>query len=412
MSFDTEADRWDWQAIVRGECEAELLDQLQSDCYTATSGNMAAGNRGNMLYRPIADELRVGRDQPRPVWPGNARFAVCLTHDVDQVSRRNLRMHWRRLKRQGGSLLRGFESRAWRGFQASASHLAKSLVRRGTDPLHCYERWLEIESEVEAKSTFLFLPGYYGSPHYTDGSYRYDDRIVFDGQRCRVDEMMREMHRRGWEVGLHASWNSSNDLDEMRHQKDQVEQAIDAQVVSVRHHHLHCDIRHTPRVHHKAGLRFDSSFGMNDNIGFRHGTSYPTRLVDMSSGEPLDLWEVPLAIQDRALVETLGGGSEELALDWARLLSRRVEDVGGVLTLLWHPECIQIDAWMNVYCRLLKLLKEQGAWFGTMNEIGEWWREHNHFETNLESDTSTAEHAQQRHQPLTQARSTRKEAVS
>lgn len=376
MILPRELESLDWQQIVRGDYEAKLLDHLQADCYHATSGLVAAGNVESKLYWPFVDMHRLKEGLTRPVWPNDASFAVCLTHDVDQVSKWNSTMHLRRLARQSKSLFRKFESRAWRGFQASALSLGRSAFHwTGDDPLHNYQHWLEIEAEVGAKSTFLFLPSHYGRQHYTDGNYRHQDVVQFDGQRCTVAEMMREIHVRGWEVGLHASWASFDDASEMSRQKEQIELAIDTSVQSVRHHHLHFDIRKTPRVHEQAGLQIDSSLGLNDNIGFRQGTCYPTQLHDLERNELLDVWEIPLCIQDRALVETLGRGSEELAMQWGELLAERVKAVGGVLTLLWHPECILIESWMSVYRNLLKVLKSKGAWFGTMAEILSHWRE-------------------------------------
>jgi hypothetical protein len=159
----------------------------------------------------------------------------------------------------------------------------------------------------------------------------------------------------------------------MRRQKEQVETAIGADVASVRHHHLHFDIRRTARVQHRAGLLFDSSLGFNDNIGFRCETSYPWRLRDMQTGQPQGVLELPLAIQDKCLMRTRAHGSEELALEWLARLAARVKHVGGLLTLLWHPESLHKPPYVAVYQRALTLLAEHDAWFGTMSEIGRWW---------------------------------------
>jgi len=47
-----------------------------------------------------------------------------------------------------------------------------------------------------------------------------------------------------------------------------------------------------------------------------------------------------------------------------------VEKVGGVLTLLWHPNQIINDDWWDLYLRILKYLKEKNAWFGSVREVG------------------------------------------
>lgn len=354
--------------------ELVLLDDYQCECYAATSAHLAYGNRLNPLYQPFVDQERCQQGAPVPQWPGEAPFAVCLTHDVDSVSAHAFRIHARRLLSSWRDARRSRDPRAWRTLQASLLKLTRGVVPRRRDPLHCYERWLQCEQEVGAHSTFLFLPERYGQNHYSNGGYRYDDRIRFDGSRCTVGEMMRELHQRGFEVGLHASWWSYNDAVEMRQQKEQIEETIDAPVVSVRQHNLHFDIRRTPAVQAAAGLRIDSSMGFNDNVGFRNGTAYPHLLTDPQTGHAHELLELPLIVQDKGLFRYLAGGSSELALDWMQLLIDRVRGVSGVLTLLWHPGLIAQPAYFELYRRILHRLADAGAWFGTMRDIDNWWR--------------------------------------
>jgi len=258
---------------------------------------------------------------------------------------------------------------------ASVMKLADALrPRSGRRAEGGHEVWMATEERVGAKSTVLFLPDQYGVPHYTDGGYRYTDKVWFDGEKCSVAEVMREIHRRGWEIGLHASWESGEHLEELKRQKEQVESALDAEIVSIRHHHLHFDIRRTPLLQWEAGFRYDSSLGFNDNIGFRNGTSHPWFLPGPNAGRDSSVIELPLVIQDKGLLESLCLGVEECALEWTELLAERVRSVGGVLTLLWHPRILQEHGGAEQYERTLKLLERKGAWFGTMAMIGAFWR--------------------------------------
>ncbi|MFH1924093.1 MAG: polysaccharide deacetylase family protein [Planctomycetota bacterium] len=364
----------DFGSTLPGHEEARLLDHTGQECYRATSANFSALRGEHPLYRPYLDEEHLRAGGPKPRWPNGASFAACLTHDVDFVASRNAQMHWRRIVSQGRYLYSRRDARAVRGLQASLFSFARALNPfQGSDPLHAYEQWLAMEAEVGAKSTFLFLPDRYARRHYTDGGYRYTDRIRFDGQKCSVAEMMREIHRQGWEIGLHASWRAYDCADEMKRQKEQVESAIDAPVESVRHHYLHFDIRRTPRVHHEAGLLVDSSLGFNDNIGFRYGTSYPWSLHDLEADTELPVLELPLIIQDKCLATILGCGSEELAMEWASKIVERVRAVGGVLTVLWHPGFLGQQLYENVYRHILGMLFAEGAYFATMRQIAEIW---------------------------------------
>ena len=76
--------------------ENSVLESHNLECYQATSSQLAFSNRLSPLYRPWRDELALARGATRPSWPNGAPFAVCLTHDVDNVSASNARMHLRR----------------------------------------------------------------------------------------------------------------------------------------------------------------------------------------------------------------------------------------------------------------------------------------------------------------------------
>jgi peptidoglycan/xylan/chitin deacetylase (PgdA/CDA1 family) len=203
--------------------------------------------------------------------------------------------------------------------------------------------------------------------------------VVFDNQECTVAEMMREIDRRGWEIGLHPSWYSFDDADELKRQKDALETALGREVVSIRQHYLHYDIRVTPRIHAEAGFKYDSTLGFNDNVGFRFGTCYPWHLFDLKAGKELPVTEVPLIIQDGAMLLPTKGMrlDEDIAFQYIVHIAEIVEKVSGVLTLLWHPDGIIEPSRWSLYLRTMKYLKQKNSWFASVREVGEWWKKTN-----------------------------------
>jgi len=184
--------------------------------------------------------------------------------------------------------------------------------------------------------------------------------------------MIREINSRGWEIGIHPSWYSYNDLDEMKRQKAALEEALGHDIVSIRQHFLHYDIRVTPRIHAEAGFKYDSTLGFNDNIGFRFGTCYPWKLYDLNAEKELPIVEVPLIIQEGAMLGRIKGMrlDEETSFQYIVQITESVEQVGGVLTLLWHPNAIIDPILWRLYHRTLKYLQQKHAWFGSVKEIG------------------------------------------
>jgi len=198
--------------------------------------------------------------------------------------------------------------------------------------------------------------------------------VVFDNHKCTVAETIQGIDRRGWEIGLHPSWYAFDDVDELKRQKEAIGKALGHEIVSIRQHYLHYDIRITPAVHSAAGFKYDSTLGFNDNVGFRFGTCYPWRLYDLKAEKQLPIMEIPLIIQDGALLHPNKGLrlDEETAFQYVVQIAEAVENVGGVLTLLWHPNSIIKPDWWNLYLRTLRYLQQKNVWFCSVREVGDY----------------------------------------
>jgi len=362
----------DYLSLLQGRYEAEHLPQDFSSDRAVPDFAFNFLNLLGLLYRPIVDEHHISKVGKKPTWPENKSFAVCLTHDVDIISLYSPFDKWKARKEQiknsehvmpiikhaicfGLDILRSIAS----------THRSKSI--------NCFERWLEIEKTVGAHSTFFFWPGWKNvkKHHFSDCLYDLSDKLTFESQKITIAELMREIDRRGWEIGLHASWYSFDDPDEMKRQKEALEKAVEREIVSVRQHYLHYDIRVTPRVQELAGFKFDSTLGFNDNVGFRFGTCHPWRLFDLKAERELSILEVPLIIQDGALLNQDRGMrlDAETAFRYIRQLTDAVKRVGGVLTLLWHPHYIMNPVWFDLYIHTLHYLQGENAWFASVQEI-------------------------------------------
>lgn len=361
-----------YQDLTSGKYEAQRLPvDLSPESPVPDYAFNVLTPRG-LLYRPVVDEHLLAQGMEKPKWPEAKPFAACLTHDVDAVSTFSLAPALRkRYIRYSTSSSLSERIISLAGFGVDLFRTVQH--RKKHDPLFCMERWLEMETRVNSHSTFFFWPGLdaVGKRHVSDCAYKLSDRIIFDGQSCTVAESIREISRRGWEIGLHASWYSYADVDELQRQKDALEKVTAQEIISVRQHYLHYDIRLTPRVHSNAGFKYDSTLGFNDNIGFRFGTCRPWQLCDPETEETLPIMEVPMIIQDTAMLDKHKGMrlDEETAFQYIQRLSRVVETVGGVLTLSWHPEYINCLPWKRLYVRTIEYLKERNACFGSVKEI-------------------------------------------
>src|SRR5690606_22808202 len=98
---------------------------------------------------------------------------------------------------------------------------------------------------------------------------------------------------------------------------------------------LRFDPMRTPAIHASLGFQVDSTLGFADHEGFRRGTCLPFQLYDLEAGEPLSIWEMPLAAMDSALFNRRGLDVAS-AVRASKRLSAICRRHGGVFVGLWH----------------------------------------------------------------------------
>ena len=362
----------------------EEVENPARDMWGNWDWQYSEAQRHGQLYVPSIDkaliELRELLDKTvcASPWPNNKRFAVCLTHDVDFVSRFSLS------HRSASQTLRGLRTskstplkKAVKLIQLGGQFSLQSLLRAGKDdPFWQYEKWLKLEDGFGFHSTFYFFPSPLSNVHEWDCSYQLTDVIKYQNVRMTVSEMIREIRKSGWEIGLHGSYHSALNQDSLVFQKKVIEDASGEPIISTRQHYLHYDARTTPKLQANAGFKTDSTQGFNRSIGFRSATSYPYHCWDFDQETALPILEIPQHIMDGGLfTENALEYTADLALKHSLQLMDEVEAVGGCLTLSWHPHNIVNETWWNVYKTLLEEARHRNAWGCSASELYHRWNE-------------------------------------
>jgi peptidoglycan/xylan/chitin deacetylase (PgdA/CDA1 family) len=361
----------------------EELDSSIRDRWGNWDWQFCDAQRRGELYIPwldkplvlLRDELE--RQHPEvaaePLWPDGKSFALCLTHDLDEVSPCGA------LRTRARSVQLAIRAgQKWPGVIKQAMAFAyDSLVQRrppASSSERRYEDWLKPEDKHGFKSTFFFFPSRLGRPHIWDCTYRFSDKIQSKNGKISVAEMLREIDRAGWEVGLHGSYHSATEPGLLKDERRQVEEALGHRIISIRQHYLHYDVGTTPRLQADAGLTADSTQGFNRCVGFRAGTSFPYWCWDHKSGRILRVLEIPQIIMDGALFQPNSlEYDEETAVRHSLQIMEAVERVGGCLTLNWHPNYLNDNKWWNIYKTLLEEAGRRNAWGCSVKQLYKWW---------------------------------------
>lgn len=306
----------------------------------------------------------------QPLWPDGKRFALCLTHDIDVLQQFPWRERWRAFV-QARQLPPAKRCRAFLGMLRYLAQFYVPQTQRQDFPL---DMWLCAEAENGFRSTFFFVPDLreVAEPDIRDCYYRYDDSVIFDGRKSSVGDTVRSIAERSWDVGLHGSICSSTSPAQLRREKASVERASGAEVISNRQHYLRFDVRTTPRYLEEAGFRADSSLGSNIDYGFRAGTGGPFPWYDLEREITYDLIEIPLVVQDNAIIKAVDG-NEDLVVKRALEIIDRVAACSGVVTLLWHNNHTADTVQFRSYERILHEARLRGAWGCSIRDLVDWW---------------------------------------
>lgn len=150
--------------------------------------------------------------------------------------------------------------------------------------------------------------------------------------------LMRERMREAtsWaRIGLHPGYDSSMRTEQVRQQKQVLEQASGVRVTMSRQHFLRFRLPETFQRLVEVGITDEYSMGLADRAGFRAGTCTPYPFFDLTTDRPLDLMVHPFTLMDSALYykERL---TPEQAIARGLQMVERVRAVQGTFIAVWH----------------------------------------------------------------------------
>jgi hypothetical protein len=317
----------------------DLPDALVSEIAGAVRGAPVGDTVGPGIERGMASLLARARAAAlaedgcfvrKARWPRAAPFAVCLTHDVDNV--RRPRGHiWRTRTRFSlpelvGGLL---------GVVSLYDNVELIASREGSREFH---------------SSFYFL----------SSNYPLAD-VKAESGRARAA---------GCEVGLHGDFGTHDSQEGMDAAVERFSKAMGFRPTGLREHYLKFDFAKSWQIMERAGFEYDTSVGTNDRLGFKVGLASPFHPPD-ESWSPMRILELPLVLMDTTLWGYLKRSEPEGFADAMRMLEA-VEEVEGLFTLLWHQEAVRMKGGRQ-YWRILDEIKRRWCYVGSGAEIARWW---------------------------------------
>lgn len=275
-------------------------------------------------------------------------FALCLTHDVDRP-------------------YKTYQSIYYAIKEKDTYHL-KSLFG-SQNPYWQFENIMEIEDELGVKSTFFFLNE---KNLFADKSLdewikpknwkRFTGRYNINSEE--IVDIITTLDKRGWEIGLHGSYESYNDKDRLEWEKTQLESILGQKITGGRQHYLNLERPDTWKYHRDIGLRYDSSLGSSTEYGFQDGYDIIRPFNDEFVVFPLTIMEVAV----------MQGRSFEAAWRKCKEILQEARDNNAIMTILWHPKVFSEEdfpGYKQLYVKLIQEAQSMGAWVGKCSTLHE-----------------------------------------
>jgi hypothetical protein len=347
--------KWDHANRIRFQCHALTAVGLGQ----APLAELLADVVHEALAR-LAGQTNTALAERRSPWPGGAKFACHLSHDVDTIGGRY--QMWRRYAMWGARYVRDRLA----GRESAQEHLGR--IRRWWnepgDPHYCVPKLLELEGKYGATSTFYFFCNRTASTRGQKASrmYRIQDKLPRQAVSLIV--------RNGWEAGVHGTYCTHTDARVMAEHRRRLEKIAGEQIVGIRQHYLHLAVPETWRAQQQAGFAYDATLGWNFDVGLRAATCRPFQIWDCRQQCKMGLYELPMTHQDAAL--GLRFGPPETWLAGLSDMLGRIENVGGAASILLHPnrmDGVDFPGQPEFYEDLLGLLKGRGAFVRSGRDI-------------------------------------------
>lgn len=307
----------------------------------------------DFLDRPIVNEyLEILWACLKQLWPELHRkkrhYALSLSHDVDQLFHIAGRPLLRAMRRLGGDIFKRRDAEL--ALRSGAAYIRSLRGSLDDDPCNTFDFIMDISEKHGLKSTFYFMTDL-TSPGDGDRGYQVNTRWLA--------ALMKHIHQRGHEIGLHLNINSYLDVKQTKIEFDDLidltsKEGIRQKTWGGRQHYLKWNNPITWQNLEDAGLAYDSTLIYFDRVGFRCGTCYEYPIFNLRTKRRLNLNERPLIIMDGAFHYMKKSWMDNSAKKSIRDLSGSCKHYNGSCSLLWHNSSLVTPREKNEYNNILE----------------------------------------------------------
>lgn len=331
----------------------EEIDRTDLDNHGRFPAIHSHAYKHGYLERPVVDEwLHVLGQVIQKQWPQvelkQHEFSMKVSHDVDAPSRYGFGSAKSILKNMAGDVLKRRDIKG--AMIAPWVRLNSGQKLHPADPFNTFDWLMDVSEANNLTSAFYFICG---RTSKLDASY--------EPEHPAIRELMRRMHQRGHEIGLHPSYNTYQKPQLIQEEADRLravlqEEGIKQNEFGGRMHYLRWEHPSTLQAWNDAGMTYDSTLSYADLPGFRCGTCFEYPAFNTITQQPLQIRIRPLIAMECTIIADrymgLGYGAE--AENKFAGLKDTCRRVSGCFTLLWHNSHFSNQADFEMYQKVIR----------------------------------------------------------
>ena len=333
------------RAIEIYSLEAERVN-MQQDKY----GRVLSACANHNIFEPQVSQWIYGRGF-RPTWPGGHPFAVCISHDIDVIFK----------KEQNKPIYFGGFSNVINIAKYELGRRFLNYDKNYVDEDQSPSKVIAINEELGIKSSYYFL-----SLNKGDQDFNYETTAA------ELEGIFNIITEQGSEIGLHGGHSAYRDFEKLLIEKENLVKSLGNPLSGYRNHYLRFDTKKTWSFLQKVGFEYDTTLGYADCAGFRNGMCYPFRPFDMVEQKMEDIFEIPLIVMDHSLFAYMEFDKEAIFRILKQFISS-IKSVNGVFSLLWHNDKFSGLA-LDIYTEIIEYLKKEDALFITGKDLITYWK--------------------------------------
>lgn len=275
------------------------------------------------------------------------QFEILMTHDIDAI-KKTLLIRTKQAVFLGLNILHNIKRN---NFGTMGYDFKKLLNMLFHSENYLMVDNIIIENTKVKLKTIFFL---YSKKKFHLTNMRY---YIFNPQyslkEIKKSNIIQLMKEKNCQIGLHGSYESFNQYASYVAEKELLEDKV-GDVTWNRNHWLKFSVNSTFDILEKAGIKYDSTIGFNDQIGFRAGLCTPYYPYDFKNQKAFNVIEYPMNIMDSTLFNYMKFNDEHALIE-CEIIKKLVKRFEGVLVLNWHNRMYSNEfRWNNILSELLR----------------------------------------------------------